>query len=303
MSSRKKVEPTPVDFVAIDVETANADLASICQIGVAAYAASSLVDEWKTYVDPQDFFDPLNISIHGITEETVADAPTLPGIAEPLLLRLKDCIVLCHTHFDRVALHQAFNKYGLEPPECVWLDSARVARRTWKQFANCGYGLQNLCDHIGYEFAHHDALEDAKAAAQILLAAMQATGLNVDDWLRRVAEPINPRVWTAQPPIRREGNPEGPLFGEVMVFTGALQMPRHEAADLAASVGCEVFDYVSKATTTLVVGDQDVRKLAGHEKSAKHRKAEEFIDAGHPLRILRESDFLELVRIESTPHS
>ena len=277
------------DFVAIDVETANADMASICQVGVAAYTFGSLDNEWKTYVNPQDFFDPLNVSIHGITEETVADAPTLPEIAEQLLSRLDDCVVLCHTHFDRVSVHQAFNKYGLQPPACVWLDSARVARQTWTQFARCGYGLQNLCDYIGYDFAHHDALEDAKAAGQIMFAAMQASGLTVEDWVRKVNQPIQP--------TKREGNPEGPLFGEVMVFTGALQMLRREAADLAASVGCEVADYVSKTTTTLVVGDQDVRKLAGHVKSSKQRKAESLIAQGQEIRILRESDFLELVAL------
>lgn len=209
--------------------------------------------------------------------------------------RLNDCVVLCHTHFDHVSVHQAFNKYGLQPPECVWLDSARVARRTWPQFAARGYGLQNVCDHIGYEFAHHEALEDAKAAAQIVVTAMQATGLSIDDWLRRVQQPIDPSQTSY---ITREGNPEGPLFGEVMVFTGALQMPRHEAADLAASVGCEVAYRVSKTTTTLVVGDQDVRKLAGHVMSAKQRKAELLIAKGQEIRILRESDFVELVALQ-----
>jgi len=77
-----------VDFVAIDVETANANMASICQVGLAAYCAGSLVDEWKSYIDPEDFFAPMNVYIHGITEETVAGAPTLPGIAEALLSRL-----------------------------------------------------------------------------------------------------------------------------------------------------------------------------------------------------------------------
>ena len=36
-------------------------------------------------------------------------------------------------------------------------------------------------------------------------------------------------------------------------------------------------------------------KLAGKEKSSKHRKAEGLIAKGQPIRILRESDFKELV--------
>ncbi len=283
-----------MDFVAIDVETANANMASICQIGVAAFSTGELVSEWKTYVDPEDFFDPVNVHIHGITQETVADAPTLPGIAEALLSRLDEHVVLCHTNFDRVSVRQAFSKYELRLPKCVWLDSARVAQRTWTQFARRGYGLGNLCDHIGYEFAHHDALEDAKAAGQVMLAAIEATGLSVEDWLRMVGQSIDPG---AAKPITREGNPGGSLSGEVMVFTGALLMPRRDAADLAASAGCEVGANVTKHTTVLVVGDQDVVKLAGHEKSSKHRKAESLITQGQEIRVLRESDFMELVAL------
>jgi len=47
----------------------------------------------------------------------------------------------------------------------------------------------------------------------------------------------------------------------------------------------------------LVVGDMDVTKLAGRDKSSKHRKAESLISTGHPLRIIRETDFKELVAL------
>lgn len=35
--------------------------------------------------------------------------------------------------------------------------------------------------------------------------------------------------------------------------------------------------------------------LNGHEKSNKHRKAEELIAKGKPIRILTETDFLSMV--------
>ena len=81
-----------------------------------------------------------------------------------------------------------------------------------------------------------------------------------------------------------------------MAFTGALSLHRHEAADYAATMGCEVAPSVNKTTTILVVGDQDIRKLAGYEKSTKHRKAEDLITEGQPIRIIKESDFIKLVR-------
>lgn len=288
-----------MNFTAIDVETANANMASICQIGLAKYVSGHLAHEWKTYVDPEDYFDGMNVAIHGIDESTVEGAPTFPELNDTLRSYLENSLVVCHTHFDRVAMHQAARRYSIVLPECSWLDSARVARRTWIECARKGYGLGDVCRMLGYSFRHHDALEDAKAAAHVLVSAINKTGLDLDGWLSRVQQPIN---LAANAVITRDGNPEGAHCGEVLVFTGALEMSRREAADLAASIGCKVAGGVTKTTTILVVGDQDVGRLAGHAKSSKHRKAEALIESGLPIRILRESDFRELLVVAGMTH-
>lgn len=149
-----------------------------------------------------------------------------------------------------------------------------------------------MCGELGISFTAHDAVEDARAAGEVLLRAIRTTGIGLDAWMTRVHQPIDPS--TAEP-IVMDGDPNGVLAGEEMVFTGALMLPRREAAALAAKAGCDVVAGVRKTTTILVVGDQDIQKLAGHEKSIKHRKAEELIAKGHSIRILRESDFLRLV--------
>jgi DNA polymerase-3 subunit epsilon len=147
---------------------------------------------------------------------------------------------------------------------------------------------------LGIEFRHHAADEDARAAGEILIRAIRHSGMPLTAWLSRIKKPIN---ITSDGSVthQRTGNAEGPLAGETVVFTGALSIRRGEAADLAAQAGCDVADGVTKATTLLVVGDQDIRKLAGHEKSAKHRKAEGLIAKGQAIRILGESDFVHLI--------
>lgn len=281
-----------MDFVAIDVETANSDMASICQIGIAKYSDGVLVDEWVSLINPEDYFSFANVMVHGIEEQMVTDSPKLPDVIETMLAYMSDAICVCHTHFDRVSIGRAFQKYGFGPVHSTWLDSAMVARRAWTDCANSGYGLPSLCEKIGYEFKHHDALEDAKACGEVLLAAIDESGLDLDAWIVRVRAPINPK---SAEPIRREGNTEGELFGEVVVFTGSLTMPRREAADLAAMMGCQVASGVTKHTTILIVGDQDVYKLAGKDKSSKHLKAEKLISNGQRIRIIKESDFQVMI--------
>ena len=278
-------------FIALDVETANADLASICQIGIVAFDEGEITDSWMSLVNPEDEFDPVNISIHGIDEDSVSTAPTFPSIHRHLSDALTGRIVASHMAFDKLALTRAHERYDLPCVDCEWLDTARVARRAWEQFSKRGYGLQNVASWCGIEFRHHDAEEDARAAGLVLLRAIADTGLGPREWLARLQQ----RAVVEH--ITRIGDLDGPLAGDVVVFTGALSIPRREAADWAAAAGCNVSSTVGKKTTLLVVGDLDVRKLAGHERSRKQRDVESLIQAGHPIRILCEQDFRRLIAI------
>jgi DNA polymerase III subunit epsilon len=281
-------------FVVIDVETSNRDLESICQVGIASFEGGAATEGWESLVDPEDYFDSWNVAVHGITEDDVRDAPTFDQVVPDLEVLLQDRVVVSHTPFDRIALERASDKYGVTCPTCTWLDSARVVRRAWPdRYARAGYGLGNVAGDLGIDYRAHNALEDARAAGEVVLHAIQATGLSLDDWLVRVRQPIYPRA--RESGIHYDPNPEGPLYGEAVCFTGALQMPRREAAAHAAAAGCIVANGVTKETTLLVVGDQDIRKLAGQELSSKHRKALALISQGQPLRILSEADFLRVV--------
>ena len=282
-------------FVAVDFETANEDFASICQVGLAEFG-ENYVEGFCMLVNPDDYFSGINVAIHGITEEDVSSEPTFPEIYDRLARALTGNIVVCHTHFDRVALHQVCQKYSLPVPECTWLDTARVVRRCWpEQFARTGYGLSNVASFHGIQYKCHNALEDARCAGEILLKAIDQGGLSIDEWIDRVTHAID-MEHDSRKTVHRDGNPDGTLYSEVLVFTGSLLEPRQFAADRAAVAGCRVDPGVTKHTTLLVVGNQDVRLLAGKEKSSKHVKAEELIAKGQQLRIITERDFLEITR-------
>ena len=284
-----------MNFVSVDVETANSDMASICQIGIAVFKEGNLVDEWVSLVDPQDYFDDINISIHGIRESDVKVAPRFSDVAGRVNNYFRDSVVISHGPFDRSSLSKAFTTHGLEFHFGSWLDTTRVARRAWPQFARKGYGLANVSKTIGFEFQHHDALEDAKAAGAVLIEAIKLTNLGLADWLKRVSQPINPSKSSSGGALNRDGNPDGHLFGQIIVFTGSLTMVRSQATDIAARMGCSVAGAVTKKTTLLVVGDQDVGRLAGKTKSSKHLKAEKLIAKGQAIRILKESDFMAMI--------
>lgn len=282
-----------MQFIALDVETANARLATICRIGLVGFDEDGR-EAWAhdILVDPGCDFDPINVSKHGIGAETVAGAPQFAEVESVLRKLLNDQLVVCHTHFDRTSLSQAFAESALEPLNCRWLDSARVVRRAWERYADRGYGLADVACDLGIHFRHHDPVEDARTAGLILLAACLEVGCGVSDWPERI-RPDASRQWPAR--IERDPTGHGDLDGEVVVITGTLSQPRASVADLIAAAGGEVDPGVTRRTTMLVVGEQDLALLAGRTKSGKHLKAEKLLSEGQPIRILAEPDLLALL--------
>lgn len=168
-----------MNFVAIDVETANQDNSSICQIGLATFKNGVVVDTWESLVDPETYFSYTNIGIHGITKDKVMGAPKFYQLYDELKHMMENKFAVHHMPFDRVAINNVSSKYGLEHINTHWLDSAKVVRRTWTQFSKRGYGLANISNHLGIRFKHHDALEDAIAAGKVAVEACRNKGMRI----------------------------------------------------------------------------------------------------------------------------
>jgi DNA polymerase-3 subunit epsilon len=280
-----------MDYVVLDLETANPDYASICQIGYVIVRNGEIADQQSILVDPDDYFDPWNIAIHGITADHVKGAPRFNAIHGALAETLAGSVVVHHGPFDRIALGRACDLCGLDGIAARWLDNQTVVRRTWTDFARSGYALKKLARHFSIQFSHHDALEDARVTEIIFRRALHESGFSPDDWLVRSKQPISPQVT-----LSREGAANGPYDGESIVFTGALSVPRSKAADFAHENGFSVENSVSKRTTVLCVGIQNRDRLIGYSKSSKHRKAEQMIQAGHDISIISEPDFWAMIK-------
>lgn len=280
-------------FIALDVETACGDAASICQIGLACVSSDNSIYSFSTLVNPGTRFDPFNTQLHGIGPEHVAGAPRFEDTFENLFPLLSRHHLVQHSSFDKRAVAAACQSCGLDAPDFRWSDSVQIARRAWPELkGNGGHGLGNLKKVLRLDFHHHDAGEDARAAAMVVLLAETRLGMPFDALIASSGRTRNHGHYIHH---LSTPDPAGSLFGAIVVFTGSLTLSRKDAADLAAQHGMKVGGNVTKATTHLVVGDQDLTVLAGHRTSSKHRKAEEMRAAGHPIQILGQKDFLKLI--------
>ncbi|MCY3568462.1 MAG: 3'-5' exonuclease [Chloroflexi bacterium] len=265
-------------FVALDVETANSDYASICSIGAARYDDGLVVDEWYRLVDPCDEFGSIQMGIHGIRPEDVAGKPRFIELLPEMQEFVDDQLVVHHGHFDRSAITKASKRWQQPPPPWEYRDSAQVARQAWPQFAKRGYNLKNLCAEIGHELEHHhNALDDARAAGAVFIAAMQRLG---GDSLG-----VQRGLWPDYDQL---------LAGEVIVFSQNALLP---AADTQFErtlrrQGARVQRQLSNSATIYVLSDEEWRSEV---TTGQRQRAGQRVGRGQRLQIMSKTDFLAMI--------
>ena len=132
-------------FIALDVETACSDAASICQIGIACVRPDNRIETFATLVNPRMRFSSFNIQLHGIGPQHVADAPDFRTAFSRLSPLLSRHHLIQHSSFDKRAIHAACASTAQDATDWTWGDSVKIARRAWPEFVgNGGHGLGHL---------------------------------------------------------------------------------------------------------------------------------------------------------------
>ncbi|GAA4736655.1 hypothetical protein GCM10025783_03590 [Amnibacterium soli] len=167
------IPSVPLDFAAIDFETAGPSAASACSVGVVTVEDGRVVDRMGWLIRPpagHDAFSEWNIRIHGITPDHVVDAAGWAEQMTDLLAAIGDRPVVAHNaRFDMGVVRAACFASGVATPPLDYFCSLRVARRT---YALTSYRLPVAAMAAGFEdFRHHDALADAEACAAIVVHA------------------------------------------------------------------------------------------------------------------------------------
>ncbi len=196
----------PLDFTAIDFETANSSPASACSVGLVRVRDGEVVATAGWLIRPpagHDEFQEWNIKIHGIQASDVVTAATwTEQFGRLCTFAGADVLVAHNAGFDLKVLRTAAEVTGDICPPYRSLCSLQVARKTYDLDS---YRLPMAAAAAGFaEFAHHDALADARACAQIVIDAACRTGSADVDALAsnlglRVTEPLAAAPQTPEP--------------------------------------------------------------------------------------------------------
>ncbi|NUP07996.1 MAG: hypothetical protein HOW73_18270 [Polyangiaceae bacterium] len=275
-------------FVAVDVQTANAQSASICQVATATFDGATVTDSWSSLVDPgpTQEFSPLNVRLNGITAEAVQGKPSLVEVLPRLRTTLQGTVAAVFSPFTRGSIERACAAIAAPAVGARWIDVLRVVRRISPP-VSVGFALPDVAGGLRVTVPLiGDGEARAEAIGRVFIASCAWAGIAVDALLSDVDEAF----------ATEHAGRDQTLAGETIAFTGSLVMVRADAERIAAAAGCEIGVGVTKQTTILVVGDQDARIVGPSGKSSKHKKAEKLIDAGQPIRIIGESDFFALIQ-------
>lgn len=303
-------------FAALDFETANSFIGSICAIGLAIVEDGSVVSKKYWLVKPHEdyyYFDPFNVMIHGITKSMVKDSEEFNIIYEKELLPLiQDQIIIAHNaSFDMSALRYVLDLYQIDYPEIQYLCTYKAALKTWDCPEN--YKLDTISNFLNFEFKHHNAEEDALACANILLAILNKSksddiiglsniiGLRIGELYSSGYKPCSVRSsyridCSLITPETEDFDMDNDFYGKKVIFTGTLlSMPRKEAMQRVVNVGGLISDTLTEDTDFLVMGIQDYSKFADGQESSKTKKAKSLISKGRRIQIIDEKDFIRII--------
>lgn len=275
-----------LNFVAFDTETATNNPASICQIGFVVVQQGQIVFEQSLLVQPpNNEYNARHSCIHGIDALRTKDQPTFPAIWNKIMQNFYSNLLVAHNaSFDLNILNSTLDYYEIPRPkfncDCT--------------FQLSGLNLKALAESLKIDMSkHHDALSDARTCAMAYISLKQ--GEKPDYTLISESESSNAFAGHEQlsgnvlKPNFDVKNKNNPFYSKKVVFTGVLQsLSREEAAKKIQQMGADIDQGVNKKTDFVVVGQG-----AG---PSKLKKIEDFNSSGSNIRIIREDEFLSMIK-------
>jgi DNA polymerase-3 subunit epsilon len=157
-------------YAVVDIETTGrrGDAGRITEIGAVRMRGDRIVDTWQSLVQPGRSIPRSITRLTGIDDAMVADAPRFSEIADQLREFTGGCIFVAHNvRFDYGFICDEYRRLGQSyhrPTFCT----VSGMRRWYPGLAS--YSLGNLCRELGVSLVrHHRALNDARAAADLLV--------------------------------------------------------------------------------------------------------------------------------------
>jgi DNA polymerase-3 subunit epsilon len=168
-----------VTFCVVDLETTgSAETDAITEIGAVKVRGGEVLGEFQTLVNPRSQIPPLIAVLTGITNQMVAEAPSLAQALPAFLSFAASTVIVAHNApFDVGFLRRACAEHGYPRPAWPVVDTVTLARQILlrDEVPNCR--LATLAQHFrAATTPNHRALQDARATVDVLHGLIERVG-------------------------------------------------------------------------------------------------------------------------------
>lgn len=169
---------TEYTFVAFDTETSGAYPigCEVIEFGAVKFRGGEEIETYQTLLKPRELLTEFNMSIHGISNEMVAEAPQMSDKVHEIHAFMSDAVPLAHhAPFDLGFIAHDFEKHSLPFPSAPILCTSLLARKWIHGTEN--HKLQTLVKHLKIDGGSaHRALDDARSCLKVLLECFRLMG-------------------------------------------------------------------------------------------------------------------------------
>lgn len=169
---------TEYTYVAFDTETSGAYPigSDVIEFGAVKWRDGQEVGTYQTLLKPRELLTEFNMSIHGISNEMVAEAPLMAEKIREIHEFMSDAVPMAHhAPFDMGFMAVEFETHGLPPLKGPVLCTSLLSRK-WIHGSD-NHKLQTLVKFLNIEGgAAHRALDDARSCLKVGLECFKHMG-------------------------------------------------------------------------------------------------------------------------------
>ena len=311
----KSIISLPTEYVVIDTETTGLDYdrCDLIEVSALHFIDGKCIDRFSSLVQPPllhflhrlddthfelvpGYVDDFISGLTGITNEMLEDAPKPEQVIPQFLNFIGDCVLIGHNvHFDVNFLYDAAVKVCGFPLRNDFVDTLRIARKVFPELAH--HRLSDVAAACGVvaDEAHRSEVDCETTAAcyeemRAKILASSTEEAFIDSFQYDYGRVLESIVATTD-----KIDPTNPIYGKVVVFTGALSsMTRKEAFQLVVNLGGIPSDNLNAKTNYLVIGNAEFAQSVKNGKTNKMKKAEKMIQKGSELAVISEAAFFDM---------
>ncbi len=170
---------TEHEYTAFDFETTGFDSEEdrVVECGAVRFTVDGLVSTFQSLVSPGISIPSQATSVHGITNQDVANAPDAKTVFSNFLSYIDGSILIAHNaSFDLGFLRASLSRINyVEPLDNLVLDTLFIARKAFPNLKS--YKLSDLQTSLFLEKKQsHRALDDAYTCMEVFLAGVEKMG-------------------------------------------------------------------------------------------------------------------------------